>query len=122
MNDFEQILARLADLEKQVAQLKVERSAAEKAVDYEALPLDSVVGKDYVAYRFGCSKRAVVRKEAGTGAIRRVSLKPLKFIKRDVDAAFWAKTTPAKVLAAKFANDARPVRKKSVVKKAGASI
>lgn len=100
MSDFEQILERLARLETEVQDLKTEKSAAEKAVDFERLPARATVGKDYVAYRFGCSENSVLRGQAGTHLVRRVSRKPLKFIKSEVDSA-WREyvKSPAEIAA-----------------------
>lgn len=115
MTEFEQtLLKRIESLEKEVKRLK---SVQPAQIEYfENLPLDAVVGKEYVAWRFGCSLRAVQRGEQGTGSIRRVSNKPLKFIKREVDAAFNRKNKPVKVLAAEFAAAGKPVRKRSIIK------
>lgn len=111
-------MRRLDDLEKTVEKLKSENSTANKAIEFERLPNTATVGKDYVAYRFGCSEEAVLRGRAGTGRLtaKRVSDKPLKWIKRDVDAAFreFTKSTPEK--AADERENARPIkRRKSVV-------
>lgn len=109
-------------LEAQVEALKSGTTAAEEAVLFERLPRDAPVGKDYVAYRFGCTMRAVVRGEAGTGAIRRISKKPLKFIKREVDEAWRKHTKTPKEKAADAIANAKPRRRLSVIKKSEATV
>lgn len=117
MTEFEEIiLAELAALRAEVAKLTTGSPAASRAAEFESLPASSTVGKDYVAWRFGCSERAVVRGEAGTGSIRRVGRKPLKFIKKDVDAAWRDYTKTAKEIAAEIKG--RPVRRKSLIRRA----
>lgn len=121
MSEFEEkVWKRLDDLEKTVERLKSEKSAADIANEFERLPSTATVGKDYVAYRFGCTEEAVVRGRAGTHLLknRRVSEKPLKFIKRDVDAAWREYTRPAKEKAAEERAKAKPVRKRSIISRA----
>lgn len=120
MTDFQEILKRLENLETEVKRLKSEKSAADIAVDFERLPDSATVGKDYVAYRFCCSEQAVMRGRAGTHLLKekRVSTKPLKWIKRDVDFAWseYTKTTPEK--AADERGKAKPVkRRRSIIPK-----
>lgn len=113
MTDFEEtILERLNFLEREVAQLKTANPAGE----FDALPDESVVGKDYVAYRFGITERAVLRGEGGTHRIRRVSKKPLKFIKSEVDKAWREKTKTPKEKAAALREKTKK-RRYSVVEK-----
>lgn len=73
-------------LRGEIAELR--RAAETVEPDFNDLRDDAVVGKDYVAHRFGCSVRAVLNGLSGTRDIPRVSRSPLKFVKRDVDAAF----------------------------------
>lgn len=119
MSNFqEQILKRIADLEETVEKLKSEKSASDLAIEFERLPDSATVGKDYVAYRFKCSEAAVVRGRAGTSSLRKklISEKPLKWIKRDVDAIFreYTKSTPEK--AADERQKAKSVkRRKSII-------
>jgi len=121
VSEFEEkVWKRLDDLEKKVEQLKSEKSAADCAVEFERLPNSATVGKDYAAYRFGCSEEAVVRERAGTHLLRKklVSDKPLKWIKRDVDAAWREHTKPANEKAAEERAKAKPVRKRSIINRA----
>ena len=110
------ILERIENLENEVERLKSVNPT--RAAAFEALPQNATVGKDYVAYRFGCSEEAVVRGRAGTHLLKekRVSEKPLKWIKRDVDAAWREQTRPAKEKAAEERAKAKPVRRRSTVK------
>lgn len=110
-------MERLAHLEAEVERLKsAAPNEAERALVFERLPDSATVGKDYVAYRFGCSERAVVRGEAGTHRLKRISQRPLKFIKREVDAAFREAMRPVAEKAAEARANARPVRR-SIIKK-----
>jgi len=87
MTDFKRTIPeRPANLESEVERLNPV-SAPGKAAEFGALPGNATAGKDHVAYRFGCSLRAVVCGETGTHRISRVSRRPLKFIKREIDAA-----------------------------------
>jgi hypothetical protein len=119
MGDFQEIvLKRLDDLEKTVEQLKSENSKANRAIEFERLPAGSIVGKDYVAYRFGTSEESVLRGRAGTHLLKskRISERPLQWIKRDVDAIFseYTKSIPEK--AAEESVNAKPVkRRKSII-------
>ena len=120
MNDFQKtVLKRLDDLEKTVEQLKSENLQANKALEFERLPENATVGKDYVAYRFKCSEEAVVRGRAGTHCLRPklVCEKPLKWIKRDVDAAWRERSKPKQEKAAEAIAEAKPVRRKSIIPK-----
>lgn len=117
MNDaMRTILKRIEDLENEVERLKC--ANPNRAAAYEALPHNATVGKDYVAYRFGCSEESVVRGRAGTSRLtdKRVSDKPLKWIKRDVDAAWREHTRPAKERAAEERAKAKQVKRRSIVK------
>lgn len=117
MTDFERLmLEKITAIEKSLAELKA--GAELPDAQFEALPADAVVGKDYVAWRFGCSIRAVVRGEKGTGAIPRLSRKPLTFVRRDVDAVWRDRVRSVKNVAAKVAADARPVRRRSMIRRA----
>jgi hypothetical protein len=118
VSEFEEkVWKRLEDLENEVERLKSVKSA-DIANDFERLPSTATVGKDYVAYRFGCTEEAVLRGRAGTHLLKnkRVSEKPLKWIKRDVDAAWREYTRPAKDKAAEERAKAKPVRRRSIVK------
>jgi hypothetical protein len=119
VNDFEEkIWKRLDRLESEVERLKSEKSAADKAAQFERLSGSATVGKDYVAYRFLCSEEAVVRGRAGTSALtaKRVSDKPLKWIKSDVDAAWRERTKPVAEKAAQARSKARTVkRRRSII-------
>lgn len=120
MSEFERtILERIANLENEVKRLKSEKSAG-IANEFERLPATATVGKDYVAYRFHCSEESVVRGRAGTVRLtaKRVSDKPLKWIKRDVDAAWREYTKPAKERAAEERAKAKPVKKRSIINRA----
>lgn len=113
---IENILKRLGALEQEVERLKSAGNSNEFTVEkiayFEALPANSTVGKDYISFRFGCSLRAVTRKEAGTRRIKLVSRKPIKAIKRDVDAAFREHTKPASAKAAEARAKARTVKRR----------
>jgi hypothetical protein len=119
MTEFERkVWEKLNHLENEVERLKSEKSAADKAIEFERLPDSAVVGKDYIAYRFGCSENSVMRREAGTNKIRRVSNKPIKAIKREVDAAWREHTRPTKEKAVEARADARPIkRRRSLITK-----
>lgn len=113
MSEFERtILERLAHLENEVKQLKSVKSI--EAVEFERLPDSATVGKDYVAYRFLCSEEAVMRGRAGTHLLKnkRVSDKPLKFVKRDVDAAWREYTKPVPEKAAQMRSNAPAARRR----------
>lgn len=110
----ETILKRLDFLEREFARLKT--GGANLGSEFEALPDSSVVGKDYVAFRFGITERAVLRGEAGTHRIRRVSKKPLKFVKSEVDAVWRQKTKAPKKKAADLRENASK-RRYSIVGK-----
>jgi len=124
MTDFElKLLARIENLEVEVKRLKSEKKSKlftpEEIAYFEALPPNATVTKDYVAFKFGCSERAVQRGEAGTHKIPRVSRKPLKFIKREVDAAWREYRRTAKDKAAQERAKAKPVkRKRSIISRA----
>lgn len=117
MSELERtILERLKNLELEVERLKSEKKP-EDLTYFESLPPTATVGKDYVAYRFGCSERAVMRGEAGTHRIRRVSRKPLKFIKREVDAVWREQTKSVGEKAAEIRAEGRQIRRRSIITK-----
>ena len=105
-----EILERLEALQRDMNDMR--RRFVEQS-PFEHLAADAVVGKDYVAWRFGCSVRAVKCGERGINKIPRVSNKPLKFLKRNVDAAWVKANKPAAEKAAEFKQAARPIRRKS---------
>lgn len=72
------LLERLEIVEAELAELKAENKHAN-------LSPHSIVGKDYVAKLFGCSEIAVSRGRCGTGGLKPVRLKPLGFLKMQVD-------------------------------------
>lgn len=120
MTDFEQIiLDRVAKLENEVEQLKSEKSLADKALEFERLPASATVGKDYVAYRFRTSEERVMRGEAGTGKIPRVSRRPMKFIKKEVDEVWreYTKTPKEKALEEIEKANNRQKRRRSIITK-----
>ena len=53
---------------------------------FDYLPKNAVVDKKYVAMLFGCSEEAVLRGRCGTAGLNPVRLKPLGFVKSEVDA------------------------------------
>jgi hypothetical protein len=55
---------------------------------------DDLVKVDYVARRFGCSKRSVELGLCGTGSIRRAASSPLRFRRADVDEALLKLSRP----------------------------
>lgn len=112
MTELAQILTRLENLENEVKELRSLKSEADKAIEFERLPSTATVGKDYAAFRFGCSINCVLRGAAGTNRIRRVSSKPLKFVKKDVDAAFREYTRPVSEKAADIRAKAKTVRRR----------
>lgn len=122
MTEIKEILARLEKVESELKRLKSEKAfSPDDIARFEKLPPTALVGKDYVAWRFKCTEYAVVRKQSGTKGLRRVSKKPLKFVKREVDEAFARMTKPAKVLAAKFSAEGKEVkRRKSIIPKKAA--
>lgn len=90
MSVVQTILERLDFLENEVRRLSSEKTESETANEFERLPATATVGKEYVAYRFGCSLEAVRRERAGTHRLTpyRVSPKRLLWIKKDVDEVF----------------------------------
>lgn len=117
MSEFErQIWEKLTTLEKEVEQLKSERSAADQAIEFERLPGSAVVGVEYVAYRFGCSLRAAGRRENEIKAIPLASKRPLGWIKSEVDAAWDKKNKPVSEKAADARAKAKPIRRRSIIK------
>lgn len=72
------LLERLAAVEAELAELKAVNRFAN-------LSPHSIVGKDYVAKLFGCSESAVMRGRCGTGGLKPVRLKPLGYLKMQVD-------------------------------------
>lgn len=107
MTDFEQKL--IEEIQSLRAEMSAMRSefALSKITYFENLPIDAVVGCDYVAYRFGTSETAVRRGRFNTGAIPRLREKPIAFLKRNVDAVFQEKTRPPKEKAAKLRHNAK---------------
>lgn len=125
MNVLEKILKRLEQVESELKSLKSAKSPADTANDFERLPPTSTVGKDYVAYRFGCSEVAVQRGRAGTHKLRPFlkSEKPLLWIKSDVDRVWreHSKSPKEKALEG-FAKDTGRQRRKSIIKKPAAIV
>lgn len=111
-----ELLKRIERLEALVAQLcaaprsDIEREPTPEEL-WERLPPSATVGKEYVAYRFGCSVEAVQHGKAGTDKIPRLSRKPLKFAKREVDAAWRSHTQPLAERAALLRAQAQPRRR-----------
>ena len=88
MTDFEQkILDELKNLRAEVTALR-ESSSIARITYFENLPIDSIVGADFVAFKFNISEEAARRGRFGTDAIPRIRDKPLGFRKRDVLAVF----------------------------------
>ncbi len=86
------LLARLAAVEAELAELKAVNR-------YANLSPDTIVGKDYVANKFGCSESAVLRGRCGTAGLKPVRHKPLGYLKSQVDAFHREYTRPARELA-----------------------
>jgi len=120
MTEFEAILERLEYLENEVLRLAAKNSEADTANEFERLPATATVGKEYVAYRFGCSLEAVRRGRAGTNRLRAklITTKPMRWIKRDVDEVFreWSKSATEKALGEISYASSRK-RRKSIIKK-----
>lgn len=76
--------AQIQSMQKQIDLLEAKLRLFE---NYDYLPKNAVVGKTYVARLFGCSEEAVVRKRCGTAGLKPVRLKPLGFVKSEVDRA-----------------------------------
>lgn len=113
MTEFEEkILERLGFIEEELKRLTTDNPAQA----FNELSPDAVVGKEYVAQRFGITTRAVQRGESGTDKIRRISNKPMKFIKRDVDTVWAEKTKPAKQKAAEI-REKTTKRRYSIIEK-----
>lgn len=107
MTEFEEkILERLGFIEEELKRLKTDKPAQA----FDDLPPGAVVGKDYVAWRFGITERAVQRGENGTNKIHRVSNKPMKFIKREVDKVWAEMTKPVKQKAAEIRQNTKQRR------------
>lgn len=87
------ILEKLAELESAILSLRSEFSIS-RVTYYENLDPAAVVGTDYVAFRFDCSQEAVVRGRFGTDSVPRLREKPIKYIKRDVDAVWRSLNRP----------------------------
>lgn len=88
MTEFERkILNEIQNLRAEVAALR-ENSSIARITYFENLPIDSIVGTDFVAYKFNISEEAARRGRYGTDAIPRIREKPLAFRKRDVLAVF----------------------------------
>lgn len=120
MIEIEAILERIESLENEVRRLSAEKSRDEVANEFERLPATATVGKEYVAYRFGCTIEAVRRGRAGTKRLRAklITAKPMRWIKRDVDEVFRERSKPAteKALNA-IANASSGNRRRSIIKK-----
>lgn len=102
MTEFEKtILERLDSLTKAVESLRSDFTISQITY-FENLSPSATVGTDYVAYRFGCSKDAVVRGRFETDKIPRSRNKPIAFIKRNVDAVWNELNKPISELAAKY--------------------
>ena len=127
MSEFEAaILERLNRLEEELAALKGQSAldglpkgviTAAEALEFERLPATAVMGKRYAAYRFGCSERAVMRREAGTHLIKWECRKPFKATKSEIDRAHREHTKPAPIRAAELRAKS-PVRRRSLLRKA----
>ncbi|GEM_PF-6537243 len=100
--EYNILLQRVSQLERKVAALESGKTTTDAAIEFERLLADATVGKDYIAYRFGCSLRAVVRKLSGTHRIKLKSRKPILAIKRDVDSAWREYNKPIPELAAEY--------------------
>ncbi len=88
MTEFEKkLLEEIQTLRAEVSALRSDYSIS-KVTYFENLPLDSIVGIDYVAFKFNISEDAARRGRFGTDAIPRIREKPLAFRKRDVLAVF----------------------------------
>ena len=106
MTEFEErILDELSELKRTVESLKLDFTL-NQITFFENLSPDAVVGTDYVAYRFGCSESAVVRGRFETNRIPRFRNKPIKFIKRDVDAVFRELNESVKEKSARYRHKA----------------
>lgn len=118
MTDFElQLLQRIENLEDKVNQLQSGKSpVVETALRFDSLPPNTTVGKDYIAWRFGCSVDAVSKGRNGTDRIRFVSHKPKKALKSEVDRAFREYTKPVAQKVAENRAKA-PIRKRSIIKR-----
>lgn len=128
MKDFEAaLLKRIESLEREVKRLKSVKSkeiSPEEALEFERLPDSATVGKRYVAYRFKTSEERVMRGESGTGNIRRVCKRPLKFIKKEVDDAWreYSKTPQEKAAELiEKTNQRQTKRRRSIIKKSFAA-
>lgn len=119
MSGFEAIMKRLDVLENEVQQLRAEKKIADLANEFERLPVTATVGKEYVAYRFGCSIEAVRRGRAGTHRLRAklVTAKPMRWVKRDVDEVFreWSRPATEKALL-EISNASKRSRRRSIIK------
>lgn len=65
-NDLQILMQKMSRLEAGVERLESEKSALE----FDNLPADAMVGKEYAAWRLGLSIRAVTQGENGTKALR----------------------------------------------------
>jgi uncharacterized protein with von Willebrand factor type A (vWA) domain len=107
MTEFEQrVLKELRELNRKFESLKSDFTLSQITV-FENLAQDAVVGTDYVAYRFGCRESAVVRGRFETDKIPRFRDKPVKFIKRTVDAVFNEINESVEEKAARYRHNAK---------------
>jgi hypothetical protein len=124
MSELQIILERLNRVEEELAALKAAPRRQPKgaitsaeALEFERLPSTAVVGKRYAAYRFGCSERAVMRREAGTHLIKWSCRKPFKATKSEIDRAHREHTKPVERKAAEIRAKTN-VRHRSALRKA----
>ena len=125
MTEFEkELLKRVESLEIEVKRLrsvkKSDEITIEKAAYFNSLPSDATVGKDYAAFRFGCSEVAVQRSRAGTHKLRPFLKceRPLLWIKSDVDKVWLEHSKSPKEKALEgFAKNTARKRRKSIIKK-----
>lgn len=100
----------MENLRGEIAALRVNCSILQ-ATYFESLAPNSIVGSDYVAYRFGCSESAAIRGRFQTNLIPRFRQKPIAFIKSDVDATFKQLTRPTAEKAAEIRHRAKRRKK-----------
>lgn len=96
-----QILEELKNIRAELSAMRSTYNLA-RITYYEALPMDSVVDVDFIAYVFNISEEAARRGRFGTDAIPRFRDKPLQFLKRDVLAVFREQTKPSSERAAEI--------------------
>ena len=110
MNDFQTLMQELKQLRERVDRLESEKSLASS--EFQKLPPNSIVGKEYVAWRFGISVRAVERGEHGTDKLR-ISKKgeKLRFRKDTVDRHWQKISQPVAEKVASLRSSVRSVRR-----------